>query len=279
MLVVAILTSILERICHRFFMRKLDDSVSYTLLYQVIASLSLIIFMNYEIMKFQFDNTSLESWFLLFVSSVLWLVFGILSFKSDKLLEASQKAIISRARIIWALGIGVLFFGESVSVSHGLGILLIASAIFIHYRPSASINKEGLRLEIGASFAIALAMGLDKYLSQYFPISFLTFSAFFTSALLLVFFMKNPVARGRNVIRKSGVYVLIPGILGAISYCALISALKFGDLGVVLPVYQGGTMLTVLVAMVVLNESDNWKLKILSGALAFAGAALIYLEN
>ncbi|MBS1207499.1 MAG: EamA-like transporter family [Proteobacteria bacterium] len=264
----AALLSSAEKIAHRYNMIKIDDIFSYTIIFQILcAAISLPIAALNPVLPSPNEYLS-YGWLIL--AAVCWAGFSLLTFHADKLLQASIKAGISRLRIIWAAIIGWLFFNESFSSVHIIGIVLIWFSPFVVARINGKGSSRGFIFEIAASIMIALALTFDKISAQYFDESVIVFFSFFNSAII-IFIIKNRQLNFSWPILRLAMPV---SIISVICYLLLVYSLKHGEISLVISIYMTSPVLVTLMAIKILKESENILYKIISVCFAALGCIL-----
>ena len=100
---------------------KYPDAV--TVLYQLIAGVVSLVFIFQDGMRFQ--DVSPLSWILLLVSTILYGLGNIYSFRSAKVLDVSLTSIIGQMALLFGFIGSLLVFRESVTANKIFGVLFI----------------------------------------------------------------------------------------------------------------------------------------------------------
>ncbi len=276
-LTLAVVTSVGERLLHRSYLKNFDDARAYAFVYQLAGALILMPLAIYDLRGLNFSLLNFQVLLFMGAQALFWALFGHLSFSAERYLESSQSAIISRLRMVWALGIGIIFFNESVSAQQLLGIgLIFLSVLIINFSFSKHpLSKKGLSLSISATACIAISLAIDKTLTETFSPVTVAFFAFLFSALVLAVSTSGLQGRTRRLYEFGGKRLLLPALLGSISHGALVKALTLGKFALTIPIYQAGTIMTVLLGIVLLNERTNVRAKIAAAIVTYIGVLAI----
>ncbi len=275
-LVVAIVLNTADRTLTRATLRRHDDRADeFLLVYQLTSTLLTAPFAALALLDPDHPKSALNGDVLLLVLAAItcWSVYSVSAFRSSALLELSVAATISRLRLVLAAFFGVVFFGETISPTHGIGLaVLLAAYIPLTQLPREQLNRKGLAYAAASTVAITLALTTDKALTAWFDPAVILFLGF-AGTTLAGFALNKGISTA--ALRPVLLPAALAGTAGAVGYYGLVVAMAEGPVGVILPVYQSSAFIYVLIGIVLLGETTGWRRKVLSAAVSLLGAALV----
>ncbi len=75
----------------------------------------------------------------------------------------------------------------------------------------------------------------------------------------------------REISTKSFVFLILSGLATGASWLCYFKALSLGDVNQVVPIDKSSTILSVLLAMVLFQETEHWAVKLVSTAMLAVG--------
>ncbi len=217
--------------------------------------------------------------FLLFLlASALWAGCSIFLFKSLQFIEVSEKTILSSIKVLFTIAASVIFLHEVFDGKKILGavILLISVLLVVNLKNGFKLNKGVVDILISALFS-GLAIVVDSINVQHYDvIAYNTFQNFFTGFMILVFAPKA-LYEWRHFIQPSLLKKMIPlGIFSATQGILYLTALTYvGHTAQIGTIRQSSTIVTVLLAVIFLNEKTNLWRKIFAAVLVTLGVVLL----
>lgn len=277
----AIIAVLLESLYSLFTKRLFNkgyDPILYGGLMQFttgVLGISLIFFSG-----FRFVVTPLNLG-LLALDGAAYTIASMLGYYGLSKVDLSKSVILNSSGLIWALGIGFVFFRESISPTKILALVCVVAAILIvSYRKNimSSFQKYELMLLVSA-LVYAFGAALDKQLvassnpQSYIVVSFLTAGSF----VLLVnrkklMTQKKKLFADHHFIKQ----LLINSGCIVLAYSFLFRAYGYGgELSKVYIVLQIQTILVALFGILILKERTHIARKVLATVLAFGGLLLV----
>lgn len=211
--------------------------------------------------------------------SALVTIGSIYAFKGFKYIEASEHTILLTSSKVWSFIGAIIFLGESFTLLKLLAsILIIAGVMLVEWRPKQSftINRGALYVLIAA---IAYATGeiLSFYVLRDFDsTSFLIYCSFLSSIIIL--------AMNRNLLQKLTFYakpknlgnIVLVSINDTLATLFLFNAYQLGRNALQIgPLMATQTIVTVVLALLFLRETDNMIQKVVGSLVAVAGTILM----
>ncbi|HRN95899.1 MAG TPA: DMT family transporter [Candidatus Levybacteria bacterium] len=209
---------------------------------------------------------------------ILWSFVNVFIFKSLKLTEASVFVVLFSSRAIWTIIGAIIFLNESFSVMQFFGtILIIASIILVSGKNLKIRLTKGELYALGAAVIFATAVLNDSYLVQSFDVpSLLTFGFLIPALLIWIFHPRKTkdiiaLIKSPNVpkILLLSVASATAAITGLLAYTVGENAAQLGA------IFQSSTIITILLAIVILKERSSLGRKVIAGILSFVGVLLI----
>ncbi len=263
------------RVSHRYLLSDAADPTAYTIVYQFAATAFVLPFALNDLRNYVFVSEHSLQYLALLASTVCWMAFNWFSFHADRHAEVSITSVLSRTRAIWSVFLGALLFSESVTLLRVAGAILIVVGAGLLTRSSNLRANRGVILALSAAFAASIALAIDKFAASQVPAGIVAASGFLGGGIVLSFKTNGAYARVRELFRTRARYGVLSALLGGWSYWFLVKALASGDIGQVVPVYQGYLVLVVLAGILLLREHTDLKYKLLAAGVVLMGATLV----
>jgi drug/metabolite transporter (DMT)-like permease len=215
------------------------------------------------------------AWGALAVAIVLYTASGLLSYQVFQKVEASERAVVSQAQIIWVVALGALLLSEPVGPATLLAAgLIVAGALLCTYRPGKHRwDSPGVRLTLVVALIYGTATLADKLALGYFPPLLYSLPMYLFPGLAALALLGNSIRkRAPIVLKRYGARFLLFSALSILPYFAYLLALRELPASAISPLVSTNVVLTALGGMLLLGEHDGWKQKIAGALMAFAGA-------
>jgi drug/metabolite transporter (DMT)-like permease len=253
-----------------------SDPISYSIVFEFLSAVLIGIFVVWH--GFVLPPVTKLPWNF-FIMAVLYGLGTVFIFKANKLIEASEAAIITPLISIVAIVSSVTFLKESFDLKKLAGTLLILAATLL-----VAELKKGFVFNKGVLYALAmvvcygLAITNDAFIlhttkdaASYTAVSFLLVGIF------LVIIHPNSLGRVGDFLSTSKLCnMALLGISYSIATVAFFSALQSGagasQMG---PLNQSFVVVTVLLAAVFLGERSNLFKKLVAAVVVLAGVLLL----
>jgi drug/metabolite transporter (DMT)-like permease len=219
--------------------------------------------------------------FILFLPLVIFGIIGtICAFSALKLIEASENTILLTSSKLWLIITSLIFLQESFSIVKIIGALLIISGVIIaQWRKGTFVLNTGAIYALVAAFCYACSDTLSFYiLRNYDATSLIIYATVFGTIGLIIIrpsiigklaFYKKP-RRALNIIIVS-INDTLASLFTFLAYQVGRNALQIGPLGAT------QTIVTVILALIVLKETDNMPQKITGALITVFGTILVLL--
>jgi drug/metabolite transporter (DMT)-like permease len=278
-LLLAALTGVLytcEGLLQRFFLRSQKDAWAFSFFYSLVGTVISFPFMLSDPKV----PTTLAPWLLAMLIGIIIVGHNLLIFKASNHLEISLIGALTKLRLVWVFGLGMVFLGVSFSFASLFGTILtmLAGLVIIHKfkRPTSSY---AIYLVLVATVLNASIIILSKYLLDSFNAVSLTFFATFLPATIFNFIlMPNAASRITKIFKDDWRIVLLTCGLGSLANLALNQALSLNDANSVIVISEVFLILTLVGEHILLKEKDQPWVKFASILLAIGGAILIQLQ-
>ena len=270
--VIASVASILQRILMR------DDKsnpYSYAIIFHLLLGVLVLVFGLMRGTDFSLFSGNI---YMLLLASALWGACQVFLFKALQLLEASEVTVISDLRVIVTIIASIIFLGEIFTGWNIVGAILIvaASLLVVDVRKGFKFNK-GVWYTLAMALFAGLAIVADSAnVQQYDVLAYSTFSNFLSGFFILAFYPRA-LRQWGHFIQPSFLVKMVPlAVFSATQGVLYLLALTYGgNTAQVGTIRQSSIILTVLLAIVFLNERGKLLHKIVAAVLVTAGVFLL----
>lgn len=260
----------------------LKDVDSFSMLFITNSILSFILL---PVVLYNFGSLKsipVGGWLFILFACSAWSVAGYLGNKTYEVSAVSIREPLSQLQIIFAVLIGILFFQESLmSIDFiGIGLIIFAGLIlsFVKKQNTYEITLPVFLLILLYTLVSAGVSAMDKISLKYIePHLYMFFTFFLANVVLLFFFTKEKIDKMKAVVSdKEKMWLMIKlSFMFIASYYTALLCYKYFDFSVAYPILKLTAPLTAFTGMVLLNEKNGWKIKVLAVLLAFLGAVFI----
>jgi drug/metabolite transporter (DMT)-like permease len=278
LVLIYILTNATSKILQKFIIRneKIDD-IAFCIVFMFGSGLLTLPLIMVEPVRLPTESTA---WIAFIVSCIGYTFCMTVYFYCMKRLEISQVETIGTSRSIWMMVIGIIAFGEVITLSKVIGICLIIAAILTVYaRKGALIGLEKNQLLVLLyAIVISICYSLDKYALGYFSLVLFQVLIFTIPAFIIAIIFP---ASAKKIIpmfktKRNAILMLICFFVQAVSVLALYRAYQIGgQLSIVGPIAQTTTVVTITAGILILREYWNIKRKIIGILLALLGVIFL----
>jgi drug/metabolite transporter (DMT)-like permease len=253
-----------------------SNAISYAIVFHFLLGIMNFVF---SILFNGFQTPSLDRNLIkILLAALLWGGATIFLFKALKLVESSEVTILSTIRVVVTIIFSVLFVHEVFNKQRVLGAILIIIATIL-----VTQLKKGMKLNRGMIYILIMsilsgvAIIFDGLNVEIYDVVSYNSVVNFTIGLLLL--ISNPISlRGKkyllefNFLNKMLPLALFSTIQG-IAY--LLALDRGGDISQVGTIRQAQVIVTVIFAVIFLNERSRLVLKLVSAALVTLGVILL----
>ncbi len=249
------------------------DDTAFSVVFQLMPGLFTLPLLFFEPIRFPSQPIV---WVALLASCFGYACCMTLYFYGLKRTEISQVETIGTTRSIWMMLIGVIFFGEIISLSKIIGVCLIIASIAVVYVRRSSLPAMGKNQAAVLLYAIIISFcyALDKYVLGYFSLALFQVLIFTIPAGLTLALFPGAAKKIIPIFKVKRNYPLMFAcfLAQAVSLLALYRAYQTGgQLSVVGPIAQTTTLVTITVGVLMLHEYWNLKRKVIGIGLALTG--------
>lgn len=266
----------------------IDDNLNYiySVVFQLLGGVSVFLFSL--LLGFGTEYTGYFSTLTpylivkIIISAILWFAATVTSFKALNLITASKYSIIESLSPLVSIVLALLFLGESFSQQQLVGMILILVSVFVVvYDKETKLShfSKGEFIALFSACLSGLALVNDKGIYQQ-----LTLSP--TLALLFILpgifgAISKPaelkklkiIRKDKNVIKQLVIMSMIWGVAAISYYKAIVLS---DSISLVVSISQLSVILTVLLGLIFLKETDNWQTKIIASIASVVG--LIFMS-
>lgn len=252
------------------------DPYSYTIIFQ---SLLILLYVPIAIVHgFYFPHIGAP--FLFFVlSAIFWGAATYFIFRAMHLLEASEVTILTTTGVIVTILISIVFLHEIFGYQKVLGtaITCIAVIMVTNLKKGFTYNK-GVLFALLATSCAGIAIVLDGINVKNYDV--ISYSIIINALIVVMLLALRPRAltNWRNYFRSNFFKKMLPlGVFSVLQGLTVLLALQTpGVTAQVGAIRQSSVILTVIFAMVFLQERDNIFKKIIAASLVTVGLYFLH---
>lgn len=189
--------------------------------------------------------------------------------------ELSLSSVVMQLRVIWVPLFAFMYLSEHLTVFQYLGVFAVfVGCLLVMWRGQTNFNKN-IRYALLFSLVSAISSLLQKQatLIASTPVIIAAFSA--PSVFMIPILMKNPWARLKHTGRALSGQVLSVTIINMVLMLSLVEAYRLSTASQVAAIFQGVSMLTVVVGIFFLQEKDHKWVKLAAAAITMVGIILL----
>lgn len=215
------------------------------------------------------------------IGSVLWISSTVLSFRALNKITASKFSIIETLAPVVSIALALTFLGESFGQLQFVGMALILISVFVVvYDKDVKFShfSQGEILALLASVFGGIALANDKGIYFALPLTPALTIMFILPGILGLLYRPNEIKKLKLVRKNGGVIkqILIMSSLWSVSAIAYYKAVVVSNsLALVTSINQLSVVLTVLLGLIFLKETENWLIKIIASIVSVVGLVLM----
>jgi uncharacterized membrane protein len=259
---------------YKLAVKETNKEGASTIILQVIAGISILIFIPFFQFRFSADY---KIYLLLALATIFYALNDRLQTTVRKNLDVSVCVILHQLSKVFMIFYGVVIFQEGIIFNKlfGGGLILLANVLLFYRKGKIKFNKNVI-LSILASFFSATALMIDVDISKQFNLPFYIMLTLIVPAIFIYIFEKhsvNNIIQEFNSDRKK--HYLITGISWGIMILFFIRALQAEKVIFIAPLLAISVLLNVLVASILHKEKSNLARKIIAAIIVIVGVAIM----
>lgn len=243
----------------------------------IIAIIIFVISGSYKHINFPKESIA---WVFLLIASLAYALFERGRFIVAKLLDASVLTIISNLGVVMAFIFSLLLYSETLSVGKvvGAGLIVIALILISLAKNIRKISLKGIIIALVIFTFLALGWTLDKKGAIYFnPVTYNIFV--WTIPLIFIYIPYVKFSEIKYEAKIASWKVVLLAGLNVVGYLLQLKALEIADATKVIPIVQTSTLLTVILGIFLLGETEHKYRKIISAIIALVGVYLLIASH
>lgn len=276
-LTVSILTTVAVTLIQRFIMRsEKSNPIAYVILLQLLGGFfagCYALFRGFNI------NGITEALPNVLLMPFIWAGANYLLLTAIKYIEASEFSIVFASRVLWTIVAAMIFLREPFSIKQLVGtFFIIASVLLVLWQKhKIQINKGTIFALIG-SFLFGIGLVNDSFIVRNVDVPSYFTVAFLTSGILLWMIFPKATKDILSIFKEKTFFViLLLSFFTATTALTYFWAYQIGrNAAQLASLNQISTILTVLLAAVLLKEKSNVLKKILAAIASFIGVVLVH---
>lgn len=251
-----------------------DNPKAFAAVYNFIAGFFVLGFFLVD--RFEWQPVPVS---ILLLTGLMVFTYGIFNrteYVAKKYMEASLFTIVAKLATLFTVILSIVLLGESVTVEKVIATFLILGANFLlFYRNGNFRLTKGLKYALIMSFFLALSWTIDKKAAVYWPLPLYAFLAYAPPNIFVMYFPRIPIKTLVGEFRRTSWKVTLLAAMSAVGYYFLIKGFTVGEASKVVLINATNSLITIILAIIILKERKDVPLKILAGLLAFAGVLLL----
>jgi drug/metabolite transporter (DMT)-like permease len=272
--VTAGIASALEKVINRISLRDRGNIIAFSFIYFSLMA----IFSFWFSLPLKINPTG-GLFILLTTQALFWSLGSLFSFWSQTNTDVSLSMIISRARILWMIPLGVIFLNQYPNTYSIVGMLIIFFGLAtllvkenIHkYRGVQSMTLGSIFVAIGSIFNVIL---VQNYLTPA-QVTFVTMLSQSVIFLIILIVRKNIKVRLTEIIKRAWYLILLASIIETYAFIGINLAFKTGLASAVTAIYLSMTVVTIWIGIIFLKERKYFWRKIVSSAIVTVGIIIV----
>lgn len=275
LLTISVLTTSVAVLLQRVLLREeKSDPVAYVIVYQLLGGFFIGIFAAIRGFRIPDIHPIILN---LALMSFLWSAANVFTFKSLKLIEASEFTILFASRALWAIIAAVILLYESFSLQQVLGtFLILASVVLVSWRSHRLQFGRGQIFAFLGAMMFGLGVVNDSFIARTFDVpSYFTFSFIIPGLLIWATFPNTTNKMKSLFVGKAFFKTCLLALLAAVSALTYLSAYQIGrNAAQIASLNQTSTVISVILAILVLKERGGFIRKLVAAALSVTGVIL-----
>jgi len=224
-------------------------------------------------------NFSLELLILAVISGAIYSMALISQYASLKRINMSEMSLLLQINIVFSAILGITILKESLNLWNfmGLGLIIIGNLTILIKKGKFKFNA-GVLFALGAGIFSAIASTIDKDILNYIAAGF--YVTVNSALILLSLVVINPkmITKSARLIRSKLKIFLLFSLFNLGSWYIGSFVLQNMEVSKFTPIQKSITLIIpVISGIIIFNEKQNLKLKILGLILAVSGIGLMYL--
>lgn len=252
-----------------------SDPVAYSIVFQGLVAIIIGIYTLFA--GFHMPNIA-HYWPNFIVMIILYTIAGVFSFKSIHFIEASEFIILYATRSLWTIFTAFAFLGEHFLPLQFVGTFLVLfSVVMVSYREGKFVFNKGTWWGLIAAAATGIAFVNDAYVVRGSDVASYEVLGFLLPALATwIIYPKSTKHMKKFFHGPTFLKMFLFSSLYAVAAFAIYSAYAVArNAAELIAISQISTILTVLLAVIILKETSHlWK-KLIAAVVAFVGVVLI----
>jgi drug/metabolite transporter (DMT)-like permease len=203
---------------------------------------------------------------------------NFLNFSSSRHLPPSFKIAITKFRLIWSFGLGIIILAEVLTLNRALGVVFtMAAGLLVIGKLNQSKNLKGVLPLFLSTLIFSGLVTISSILLETIDPAAYTFLIFLFPAVLNFAIMPNAATRVIAILKQYRYLLLASTVLAAIGNLLMSYALGAGSQSDVVVIMEASAVALLGAEFFVLKEKGDIRLKIAAIILAIVGTLLVRL--
>jgi len=202
----------------------------------------------------------------------------VLAFKALKLIEASESSILLSSQRLWLVLGAFIFLHESFSFQKLIGTIIILLGIMLaQWKKQRFVFNQGAFFVLLAAISYAIAEIISFFILRNFDTtSFSVYNALLPVFVLIIIFPKTLKKLNFYLKPKRALNISLVSLNDTLATIFLFFAYQIGrNASQIGPLMATQTIISVLLAILILKEKNNFLNKIIGASLVVVGVILV----
>lgn len=219
------------------------------------------------------------AWMALAIAATLWTLVSVSVYIAIKKTQVSIKEPLSQSKIIWALILGLLLLGESVSTTKIVGTVVIflglCVLIFHPERKWGRLRDPDILWTLVSAVLTAIVAIVDKWALGFFRPELYGFLVYFTPCIILTSFLPKRIEHVKHLWKVHGKVAVSTIIFSTATYYFTLKAYALADITSIYPLLQLATIFAILCGIFILGEKEHKWQRFIAAIIVIIGAIIV----
>lgn len=277
LIIISVISGAISLIFQRFLMlKKQTDPIAVSIATQILIALLISVLLPFrQIHQPNFTHV----WINLALMVVLYALGTVFRYISLKKIEVSYYTVLYQTRVLWVIALSLVFLHEKFAIYQLIGVfLLISSILLLHFQRKEIKFDLGSNMALFSAATIGIAFFNDAFIIQTgIDVPLYLVLAFILPALGLWVVYPRATHAIADLFNKGNIkYTLIISIFWALASLTMYYAYSIGhNASKIYSLNQISIIVTIILAIIFLKETDNIVRKMISAALSIVGVLLL----
>ncbi len=267
----------LSIILRRILVRDTDlDPYAFAGVYQALIG---VVLMGYSFIHGWSSPDFGRFWWPILVSSVFFAGAHVTSVYALRKVDATVFSLLMATSAFWTMAGAIMILDENLTLIQVLGVIVLTASIALLFSPDSRHSRDkrlGLYFGILTGFLFGIAIFTWAYVGKYNDAATWNTLSFLFPVIIIALLRPQSLRNVTSLFRgKNAMAVPLLAVIYAFASMASLLGFAKGNINIVAPLQQTSTIVTMVVAVIVLRERDHLVRKALSALLCVTAVVLL----